>query len=244
MADDAPRDEGTPEPVEVVDDELVDPEDTSTSGGDDTTAGEPEGEKTVPYSRFKEVNDKLKDTEVKYAAATAPKDPPPEKEEASKKVYSDEQRDTIKDLAGTSALQKRLDEQDERWEAKEKQEQRVADDRDRINAVKDEKLNSHGFTEEQVQKQVVKWGNSKDPDKQWLAAASYTRVIREMNELFDAREAKKGEAPPKVEKSGSGDDSPRNPDVKNDPNATNPLKYKRSLGLEAVEFMKGLDGGE
>lgn len=244
MDDDSPRDEVELPPGELADSELVDPDDTPTLVEDDTLDGEPAGEQTVPYSRFKDVNDRLKDTEAKYAAATAPKEPAPVKESSPKKVYTDDQRDTIKDLAGTKDMQSQIDEQNQRWDEKEKKDARVSDDRDRSDVVANKELNPHGFQEDQVQKQVLKWGNSKDADKQWLAGATYTRILREMNGLYEAREAKKGNAPPKVESSSGSGSEVRNPDIPDDPNASNPIKYKRSLGNEAVEFMKALEGGE
>lgn len=238
------RNEGDLPPVEVADDELVDPDDTDTSVEDDTLDSEPTGERTVPYERFKEKVDEANDLKAKYAAATAPKEENSSREKSPSKVYSDEQVETIKSLAGTKELQAKIDEQEQRWREKEEEEQRRADDRERQEAVSNKDLNPYGFSDTQVQKQVVKWGNSTNPDKRWLAQASYNRIISEMNEIYKARESKKGEAPPKVESSGTA--GARTPDAPQDnrTDASNPLSYKMSLAQRANEYMKSLEGGD
>lgn len=241
MDDDTLRDEGEPAPVEVADDEFLDSDDISPLVDDDTVDDDTPDEKTVPYTRFKDVNDKLKDIETKYAAATTPKK---EVEPSPKKQYSQEQVETVKELAGTKELHERLEENERRWEEQEKKTIKSADEQDRKITVKDKDLNPNGFKEDQVQKQVQKWAESKDPDKQWLAAASYPRIIKEMNENYSQNKAKKSATPPEVSKSAASESTVRNPDIKDSPtNVTNPLKYRRSLSNEAVEFMKSLDGG-
>jgi|TARA_R100001530_G_scaffold18915_2_gene16061 hypothetical protein len=241
--DDPLREEGDPDPIELADDELLDSDDTYPSVDDDTIDSEPPEEKTVPYTRFKDVNDRLKDVEAKYQAATKPKEPEPKDPPAER--YSQKQIDTVQQLAGTKEMQDRIDEQDRRWEEKEAKDQKDADIRDRKAVVANKELNPNGFKEAQVQKQVQKWSDSSDPDKRWLALASYERVITEMNTLYKAKGSNKKDPPPKVDKgSAAATTEVRNPDVAENPNANNPLKAMDSLKREAAEYMKAMEGGD
>jgi hypothetical protein len=241
--DDTLREEGDQDPSELAAAEFLDSDDAPPSVDDDTIDSDPSDEKTIPYSRFKDVNDKLKDVEARYAAATKPKDLEPKDPPAE--IYSQKQIDTVQKLAGTKEMQDRIDEQDRRWEEKEAKDQKDADVRERIDVVANKDLNPHGFKEDQVQKQVQKWSESSDPDKRWLALASYGRIVKEMNTIYESKSSNKKDPPPKVDKgAGAPSTEVRNPDVAENPNSNNPLKVMASMKREAAEYYKNMDGGD
>ena len=239
MEDETLRNEDDLIPVETADDE---DSDTTTSVEDDTLDGD-DDQKAVPYERFKEINDEKNDLKEKYEALKSAKSEPKDekkddvKKDFDKSRFSEDQIETIKNLAGVPELQKELKEYREQIEVRERKERMKEDTQELSSVLKDEKVNPHSFKPEDVRKQVIKWADSDDVDKQWLARANYKYVLREMNEIQEETESRKKNAPPKIEGS-KGDKIPK-PETKDDDiDVSNPLSFTASLAKGAWEHMQ------
>lgn len=243
MSDDKLRN-GDEDDLDFADQTDLDSDDLDTSADDDTIGEDDTEDKSVPYSRFKEKNQEAQDWKVKYEAATQANAEPRKGEPVVKGKFSDEQIETVRNLAGTRGLQNEIKKLNDRLEEKEKREQHDQDTNQLKEALSDKELNPHGLSQKVVQAQLLKWGKSNDADKQWLASAPWKFVLKELTEIKGRQEAKKKDSPPKV--SIGAEPRTRNPDSyeREEPSYVSPLQEKAALQRDAQAFYESLGGGE
>lgn len=246
MEDDTLRNVDDQDSTGFATEEDTDTEDTSESVGDDTTDGENYGDdaKTIPYERFKQVVDERNDLKQKYdsfqKASSKPKEDPKQQKAFDKARYTPEQIETIQNLAGIPELKREMQEYKKQVEERTRNEQIEKDKSELRTVLSDKSFNIHSVSEDLVQKQVLKWGQSEDPEKRWLATAPYKYILREMNEM---QQSSKKTAPPKIEK--GSDPKIRKPDAQE--NRTMPANsqlYVADLANGAMEYMKRMASDE
>lgn len=228
----------TPEGEQPTGDELETPEDPV----------DPDADKRVPYSRFREVveqrNDikeqnktlltilaqqgigpdgkKATESERKQATADLSKYTPKQIEEA-KALLGTVLKDEL-GLVGTLSEQvKSLKESQDRDKAERERQAREKfaqeDEQQMVSAIKDFKGE---FTKKEVEAQILKWDGSGNPQLKSLARAPYSVILREMQRMKGARKAIKPKAAPKPPSGGGGDEGSRLPRPGNNSKRTRP----------------------